>query len=113
LQVSEEQISSTVSEFNELWKTLNKILSSAKKKSNWLLKAKVFETSLVKCRQEYNRVYNGTKSRGRSATVKGLDNGITDNLICANNLKKPADTCQGLLKIWFHSSNFYSQIVFR
>lgn len=66
-------------------------LTIATRRSEWLLKGVVREMEIKTCKRFYNFTLKGT-------LVPGLPDGITDNLICASNRKKPADTCEGLSK---------------
>lgn len=55
------------------------------------MKAHAQETDLNDCRRLYRNVYGRTN-------VKGLNKGITDNIICAKDKINNADTCEGLSK---------------
>lgn len=54
-----------------------------------LLKAEVEEIPLNECRHNYTEIY------GDSRNIIGLREGITDQLLCAKNRKRHADTCKG------------------
>lgn len=52
------------------------------------MKAEVEEYPLEECRDIYNEALKG-------ASIKGLPNGIIDELICANNRSIQVDACKG------------------
>lgn len=56
--------------------------------SNQLMKAEISEVPLEECRHIYDRAYEGVE-------IKGIEDGITDRLLCAKNTTSSADTCQG------------------
>lgn len=61
---------------------------SATLTSNVLLKARVEEIPLERCRDRYKKAYGGE-------SVGGLPEGIKDTLLCARNRTQHADTCRG------------------
>lgn len=54
------------------------------KRSDWMLKATVYESKLDECRAEY-----------KFYPIRRLNEGITDDLICAKSRGQHADTCEG------------------
>lgn len=85
---------------------------AGKKRSLWLLKGVVQETSITYCRKEFEEEL--TKNvPNRNHSIDGLPKGITDNIVCANNRLKHVDTCQGLMTKFIQISStfkFYFQL---
>lgn len=78
---------------------LNDILN-VDKKSSWMLKGIVQETPIKFCRDEYSKE-SLKKVPNRVFSVRGLERGITDDIICANNRQTHVDTCQGFISSSF------------
>lgn len=52
------------------------------------MKAEITEVPLQECRDIYEDAYGDVK-------VKGIEDGITDGILCAKNSSSNVDTCQG------------------
>lgn len=72
--------------------SFNQLLSTAKKRSSWLLKAEVAEIPLNECRSLYNKTFLG------KLNFLKIPKGITKDMLCAKNYTQHADTCEGKIK---------------
>ena len=69
------------------------------------MKANAQETDLNECRKQYRKVYPRTN-------IVGLNNGITDDILCAKDKINNADTCEGCF-LNFTNEHTKNQNIFR